>query len=206
MAEPKQRRAYDSLRRALKAQETRADIAAAARRLFVERGWAATTVRDVAREAGVSVPTVYSAYGGKAGLATALAEAAATAGDLQREMSELTAAQSDPEGQLAAMAACDRRLFEQEGDLIAMVREVGRAEPDLAGLYEEGRRQADELREEVFSSWPAGRMRISVPQAVDVYATLCSIEVFDTLTGERGWTATRVEEWWTEVLSREILR
>jgi hypothetical protein len=33
-------------------QQTRAEIAGAARRLFVGRGWAATTVRNVAREAG----------------------------------------------------------------------------------------------------------------------------------------------------------
>jgi AcrR family transcriptional regulator len=55
-------RRYDSLRRLDQAQRTRADIAEAARRLFVSQGWAATTVRDVAREAGVSVPTVYAAY------------------------------------------------------------------------------------------------------------------------------------------------
>ncbi|MEV0201787.1 TetR family transcriptional regulator [Nonomuraea sp. NPDC050691] len=50
-AEVGQRR-YDSLRRTAQALETRAEIARAARRLFVERGWAATTVRDVAREPG----------------------------------------------------------------------------------------------------------------------------------------------------------
>ncbi|NUQ86900.1 MAG: TetR/AcrR family transcriptional regulator, partial [Glycomyces artemisiae] len=38
-------RPYDALRRKAKAQETRADIAAAARRLFTSRGWAATTVK-----------------------------------------------------------------------------------------------------------------------------------------------------------------
>jgi hypothetical protein len=42
----------------------------------VEHGWAATTVRDVAGEAGVSVPTVYSAYGNKTGLIQAIADAA----------------------------------------------------------------------------------------------------------------------------------
>ncbi|MFC4336454.1 TetR/AcrR family transcriptional regulator [Salininema proteolyticum] len=205
MAEPKQRRAYDSLRRTAKAQETRADIASAARRLFVEKGWAATTVRDVAREAGVSAPTVYAAYRNKSGLASALIEAAVMAGDLRQEFAELTAAQGDPEGQLAAMAAFDRRLFEREGDLIAMVREAGRTEPDLADLYEQGRRRADELRAEVFADWPADRRRTDIHMALDVYAALCNIDVFNTLTGERGWTAERVEQWWSEALVRELL-
>ncbi|MGO4758231.1 helix-turn-helix domain-containing protein, partial [Streptomyces sp. 2MCAF27] len=69
-AEPGRRR-YDSVRRTTQAQQTRAEIADAARRLFVSQGWAATTVRDVAREAGVSVPTVYAAYGNKTGLTRA---------------------------------------------------------------------------------------------------------------------------------------
>ncbi|MGH3447858.1 MAG: TetR family transcriptional regulator, partial [Nocardioidaceae bacterium] len=47
------RRPYASPRRREQAQITRADIAAAARRLFMARGWAGTRVRDVAAEAGV---------------------------------------------------------------------------------------------------------------------------------------------------------
>src|SRR5262245_41919973 len=95
------RRRYDSLRRTVQAQETRAEIARAARRLFVSQGWSATTVRDVAREAGVSVPTVYAAYENKTGLALALADSADLSADVPRLLEELESA--DPQGQLAAM-------------------------------------------------------------------------------------------------------
>jgi TetR/AcrR family transcriptional regulator, regulator of cefoperazone and chloramphenicol sensitivity len=203
--EPAKRR-YASLRRATQAQETRADIAHAARALFLDRGWAATTVRDVAAAAGVSVPTVYAAYGSKAGLAQALVDAVALTADRPHLQAELESATA-PRAQLAAMVAFDRRLFERAGDVIVLVREAGRAEPDLAGLYREGRAGADEVRRQVFGTWPAGTLRsgVDIAEAVDVYAALCNVDAFATLTGERGWSPAKVEWWWRDVLTRELL-
>lgn len=200
-----ERRRYDSLRRLTQAQQTRADIADAARRLFVSHGWAGTTVRDVAREAGVSVPTVYAAYQNKTGLVRALVDAADLSADLPKMLDELEA--SGPEAQLAAMAAYDRRLFERSGDLIALVREAGRAEPELATCYHQARRQADQTRVQVFGSWPPGTLRpgLDTPTAVDVYAALCNIDGYTTLTIERGWPPDRVEHWWGAALARELL-
>lgn len=88
------RRHYDSLRRAAQAQQTSAEIARAARELFLANGWAATTVRDVARTAGVSVPTVYAAYGNKTGLTKALADAADLSADVSLLLADLEAAPS----------------------------------------------------------------------------------------------------------------
>ncbi|AQZ68484.1 transcriptional regulator, TetR family [[Actinomadura] parvosata subsp. kistnae] len=200
-------RKYDSLRRTAQALETRAGIAEAARRLFVERGWAATTVRDVAREAGVSVPTVYSVYGNKAGLTRALADAAGLEADMERQLAGLEAPEAGPERQLAAMAGFDRRLYERAGDVITLLREAGRTEPELATVYRDARARADETRVAVFSSWPAGTLRagLDVRAATDVYAGLCSIDVYTTLTVERGWSPDRVERWWGEALARELL-
>ncbi|MFI0464227.1 TetR/AcrR family transcriptional regulator [Saccharopolyspora sp. 5N102] len=205
-AEPGRRR-YDSLRRTAQAHETRAEIARAARRLFVARGWAATTVRDVAREAGVSAPTVYSAYGNKSGLTRALADAADMSADVGQMVAELEAAGEDYARQLAAMAAYDRRLFERAGDVIVLLREAGRTEPELAEAYGEGRRRGDETRIQAFSAWPDGTLRqgLDVQSAVDVYGALCNVDVYITLTAERGWSPDQVEQWWGRVLARELL-
>ncbi|MEW2401466.1 helix-turn-helix domain-containing protein [Streptomyces sp. NPDC046862] len=185
----------------------RAEIADAARRLFVGQGWARTTVRAVAQEAGVSVPTVYAAYGNKTGLARALADAADLTADASRMLAELEAPTTDPRRQLAAMAGYDRRLFERAGDIITLIREAGRTEPELASAYRDGRERGDETRVRVFSSWPAGVLRegLDVPSAVDVYAALCNIDVYATLTTERGWSPERVEGWWSGALARELL-
>ena len=205
MGTPSGRRTYDSLRRTEQAQQTRASIAAAARRCFTANGWAATTVREVAQEAGVAVPTVYAAYGSKTGLALALADAADLAADPATELADLEAAEGDPARQLAAMAAYDRRLFERAGDLITMLRDAGRSEPELATVYRDGRRRADAVRAEVFASWPEGALRSDVGVSIDVYAALCSIDVYTTLAVERSWSPGRIESWWAAVLPREIL-
>jgi AcrR family transcriptional regulator len=59
-------RAYRSPRREQQAAETRSMVASAAARMFGERGWAATGMREVARAAGVSVETVYASFGPRA--------------------------------------------------------------------------------------------------------------------------------------------
>lgn len=203
-SEPPRRR-YDSLRRTLQAQATSVEIAQAARRLFVAKGWAATTVREVAREAGVSVPTVYSAYGNKTGLVQAIVDAADLSADAPRMLAELEAAAGDPPRQLAAMAGYDRRLFERAADVIALIREAARTESDLATTYTDARRRDDDTRIQVFTSWPDGTLREDLTTSVDIYAALCTIDVFTTLTTERGWSPDRVETWWATTLSRELL-
>lgn len=206
MDEEPARRRYESLHRTAQAQQTGAQIAQAARELFVTRGWTATTVRAVARAAGVSTPTVYAVYGNKSGLTRALADSADLSGDLPRMIDELETA-AGPAGQLAAMAAYDRRLFERAGDVITLLREAGRSEPALAQVYSEGRRRADEVRGEVFGGWPLGTLRAGVgsAEAVDIYGALCNIDVFTELTAQRGWTPDRVQRWWSGVLVRDLL-
>ncbi|HEX9466975.1 MAG TPA: helix-turn-helix domain-containing protein, partial [Acidimicrobiia bacterium] len=68
MGEPVKRRSYDSSRRQAQANETRSAIVAAARDLFIEQGYGRTTMSDIARAVGVSVETIYSAFGNKATL------------------------------------------------------------------------------------------------------------------------------------------
>jgi len=62
--------------RARQAAETRRTVLSAATRLFIERGWAATTLAAVAAEAGTAVETVYSAFGSKSGLLIAAIDVA----------------------------------------------------------------------------------------------------------------------------------
>src|SRR5262245_37127360 len=55
-------------RRAVQAEQTRRDILEAARRRFAAQGYAATSLKDVASDAGVSVQTLYDSIGTKADL------------------------------------------------------------------------------------------------------------------------------------------
>src|SRR5688572_19924293 len=68
MVERVKPRRYESTLRADQARETRRRIRTAAEALFVERGWSSTSMDDIAKAAGVSRQTVFTAFGSKAGL------------------------------------------------------------------------------------------------------------------------------------------
>lgn len=202
---PRTARRYDAPRRQQRAAATRAAITGAAGRLFAERGWSGTTVREVATAAGVAEPTVYAVYGNKAGLANAVVDAVVASADIDRQAGELAAAQSDPAGQLAAMIGFDRRLYERGGNVLAALRDAGRANPELVDAYARGRTAADHLRHQVFGAWPPSVLRVDRDEAVDIYAVLCNIDVYRVLTGERSWPPGRVECWLHQTLCRLLL-
>ena len=200
-------RRYRSALREEQARRTRALIAQAARSRFLEAGWAGTSVRSVAAAAGVSEATVYAVYGNKAGLAGSLVDFADSAADVDQMLDELEKAQGDPAAQLAALVGFDRRLFERGGDVLRVIVEARRQEPDLAAAYADGRSRGDRVRREIFATWPATAWRegLGVEQALDIYAVLCSIESYDIATRERGWTPVHVERWWHQTLIEQLL-
>ena len=65
-------RTYNSPRRREQAAATRRQILEAAKRLFEQQGYPATTMAAVAAEAGVALKTVYVAFDTKSGLLRAL--------------------------------------------------------------------------------------------------------------------------------------
>ena len=68
------RRSYESAVRALGAEKTRHTVVNAAQRLFAEKGYARTTIAEIADAAGVAVNTVYTSVGGKPQLIMAVAQ------------------------------------------------------------------------------------------------------------------------------------
>ncbi len=206
-ASDKPSRTYRSTLREQQAQRTRQLVAAAARDRFVEHGWAGTSVRSVAEAAGVSEGTVYATYGSKAGLAVSLIDSADTAADVERGAADLEAAVGDPAGQLRAMVAFDRRLFEHGGAVLRVLVEGMAQHPELAAAYESGRVRGEGVRREVFAGWPAEAWRsgVDVDRAVDVYQIVCSWQTWEIATAERGWSPDRVEEFWAAALIELLL-
>jgi AcrR family transcriptional regulator len=201
------RRRYDGSRRRAQAAATRAGIADAARALFVANGWAGTTMRAVAAQAGVAEPTVYAAYGNKTGLALALVDAIEADADANATHAELAAANGNPPRQLKALIAFDRMLFERSGDLITLLIDGGRSEPELQYAYRHGRSHGDRVRRKVFQSWAPGTLGrgVTSDMALDGYAAICNIHTYTILRDERSHTPTRIEAWWLCTLSQLLL-
>jgi AcrR family transcriptional regulator len=195
-------RPYRSELREQQAGHTRRVIAAAARKLFLHKGWSGTSVRAVAAEAGVSEATVYAVYGTKAGLATSLIDSAEESADVRRAVAELQQHAGDPVAQLHAFVAFDRRLFEHGGDVLRIVAEARRQHPELGAAYAVGRQHGEAERSRVFSSWPVTTWRggVDQQQALAVYAILVCVESYDIAVAERGWSPSRIEQWWHATL------
>jgi AcrR family transcriptional regulator len=201
-------RTYRSELREQQAERTRMLVAKAARARFVAKGWAGTSVRSVAEEAGVSEATVYHIFGSKAGLAASLIDSAEQSADVQRAVAELREQDGDPVGQLRAFVSFDRRLFEHGGDVMQVLAEGLRQHPDLAAAYAEGRSRGDRERRSIFASWPAAVWRpgVDVGRAIAVYGITVSLGGFEIATREYGWSPDDVETWWMTTLRELLLR
>ena len=200
-------RTYESPRRKKQADETRQAILAAARKLFAERGYAATPLADIASEAGVSVPTLYTSVGSKAAIALALVEFI----NQQVDMPALDVAQESattgPE-LIQAITHLVRTLNERAGDLIRVMTSAALVEPDLVPVAESGRRyhrEGQRVNAARLARLGALRDGLSQEQAAAILATQTSYEVFTLMVVEEGWTYDAVEDWLVDTLSRLLL-
>ena len=139
-------------RRALQAEQTRRDILEAARRRFAAHGYAATSLKDVAADAGVSVQTLYDSIGSKADLVRRLNDLV----DSEANVGEIAASvgtEADPRIIARVPARVTRRLIERCDDILRAALTGAQAEPELAVVIDEGGR-----RHRAGASGVAGRL------------------------------------------------
>jgi len=195
-------------RRQVSAAATRQEILLAARRLFAERGFARTSVAEIADEAGVSIPTIYASVGQKQAIVIALVEFI----ELEigaDEARTLVTTGTDPVELLALAAHLNRVLQERFGDIMEALRSAASVEPAVAAAVASGRqmhrfgstRLADRLVE-----LDALRHGVAAGEAADVIALLTDVENYSTLVGTYGWTFDRAEAWITETLCATLLQ
>jgi AcrR family transcriptional regulator len=194
-------------RRDVQAAATRHEILSAARRLFAERGYARTSVRDVAATAGVSPQTVYDSVGSKRALVAGLNDLI----DQEARLPELVGramAGSDPQALAALPARITHAIVGSCGDIVRTLVAGAAAEPDLARVLEEGQR-----RHRAGASGVAGKLAglgaltedLSVDQAAETLAALTDAQYALLLVDQHGWTLARVEEWMSDISRRLVL-
>lgn len=102
------------------AEQTRRDVVDAARALFAQRGYFATTVSDIAAAARVSAGTVYQQCGGKQGLLRTLMDSWTTAPLVQETLDAVNAAGSLDEA-LGVLADSYLEFWRQFDDIVQLV-------------------------------------------------------------------------------------
>jgi AcrR family transcriptional regulator len=208
-------RRYESRRRKEQAAQTRSDILAAAGALFRRRGYGATSMPLIAREAGVVVETVYRAFGSKAGLFRAVMEALLAGGAARAEVpvEERPAIRAvidepDPRRKVALYVATQPGVHRRAGPILRALLGAVATDPELEALWDEmeawrleGQGRFVGLLEEQGLLRPG----LSSEVARDIVWTLCSLQVHDLLVVARGWTAEHYQDWLTAALERELL-
>ncbi|HEX5724732.1 MAG TPA: helix-turn-helix domain-containing protein [Longimicrobiaceae bacterium] len=187
---------------------TRGTILRAARELFRERGYGATTAKALAERAGVAVQTIYSAFGSKAGVALALVELAIEESAIG-ELAQRLPAVRDPAEGIALIVGIRRRLRERAGETIAVMREGAAIEPSLRKAWEEGRRQrrgGQLLVMRRLEEQGALAEGLDAARAADISGALTADEVADVLLEQGGWSYDEYESWLIESLKRLLLR
>jgi AcrR family transcriptional regulator len=205
------RKAYSSPLRDEQAAQTRRAVLAAARELFVTQGYGATTVDQIAAEAGVSKPTVFTAVGNKQTLLAAVRDAAVAGHDEPVDRQEpdapaLIRAEPDPFRAMELLAAHIAEI----GRRCASIDEVVHA---AASSGDEGPRalwraaENDRLRAarravaELVAKAPL-RDGLDPQAATDELWLLMAPELYHRLVHVRRWTNKRFEAWLTERLTR----
>ena len=123
-----------------KRADVRARILASAQQSFTEHGYQRTSLDDVAARAGFSKGAVYSNFGGKADLFTAVInQQTGDATDAVLDSAEqLVAAVSDPEGPVRLAETLTEQLVRNQSNhhLLAEFRSLATADPDLSVVYD----------------------------------------------------------------------
>src|SRR5947209_14360753 len=133
----KPKRSYDSARRREQARQTRAAILDAARRRFLDDGFAPTTIAAIANDAQVSVDTIYKAFGGKPGVVNALCQQAlAGEGPVPAEIrsDSLQAHERDPRRIIRGWGKLTAEIAPRVAPILLLVRAAATADPEMARL------------------------------------------------------------------------
>jgi AcrR family transcriptional regulator len=177
------------------ALETRRTIARAARSLFAERGYAATSIEVVAAEAGVAARTVYATFGTKKAILAAICEEWLTEAGVVETVAEGLSIR-DLRRRLGLVAHSSRRQWESERGVRAMLEGAAASDAEvarmLAGWKSDRARSLHAIVEGLESHL---RIGIDGERAGAIFRALTSAEIYTELVTGELWSPAEYEEW-----------
>lgn len=210
---PAVKRPYDSPRRRAQAGATRRAVLEAARALFLEQGYVATTIDAIAAAAAVSPETVYARFGNKRTLLARLVDVSIAGDDdappiLQQDWVQRMRDEPDVRRRIRILAGNGRAILERRAAVDEVVRGAAAADPEMAALRELGKAQRHAGQQEllrIVMGEAALRTGLDIDSAVDVVYALGSPETWQLLVVDRAWTADRFERWYGDAIERLLL-
>lgn len=195
------------------ARATRGRIVDAGLDMFLRHGYAATTVEQIATQAGVAVQTVYFHFGNKRTVLKNVVDVVAVGDDepvalLDRPWMEQVRAEPEAHRALEIWISHSRIIFGRVAPIMRIVRDAAGSDPDMAAQWEINQKQrlaAHRVLAQQLAEKHGLRGGLSVDQAADVLFALISIELYLLLTAERGWTPAQWQGWITGTVTDAVL-
>jgi AcrR family transcriptional regulator len=208
------RRPYHSPRRQEQARLTRRAILDAALPLFVQHGYAGTSLGDIAQAAGVALRTVEATFGTNAKLLVALRDVTIAGDDeaipvVDRARYQEMLAEPDPRRQLELHARVSCQIKRRTAPLIEVIRRAAQFDPEISDLWRVFQEQylADQrIVAESLAAKGALRAPLTAADAAEIIAMPNHPSVYYFAVVERGWPEERFERWLADAFTDQLLR
>jgi AcrR family transcriptional regulator len=184
----------------------------AARVLFVERGYQATTIDAISRHSDVPAATVYRLFSSKLGILKALLDVAIVGDDQALSLQERPQvaalfAEPDPEQILVGFASITVAINARSSDVYRILSTASGSDPAAAELLADYQRQRDHGQGRIARA--LARARVLRPglrerDAADLIHALMSPELYRLLVVDRGWPPQRYEQWLATTLADQL--
>jgi AcrR family transcriptional regulator len=208
------KRRYQSPLRRAQAQSTRLTIIEAAARLFVTRGYAGTSMDDIATAAGVGRATVFASVGGKAAILKAAYDIAIVGDDdpiplPQRPWAIAVRNEPDPLRMIDAYAGMITEVSGRVAPIYEAMHGAAGADTEVKALW-------DRMRTErrggaagfvgFLVARHALRAGVDRKRAGDVVWALIDPGMYQLLVNEMAWTPTQFRKWLADTLADQLLQ
>jgi TetR/AcrR family transcriptional regulator, regulator of autoinduction and epiphytic fitness len=184
----------------------------AARTLFVERGYVATTIEAISETSDVPAATVYRLFSSKLGILKALLDTSIAGDDQPLAVQERPSVASlftepDPHKVLAGFAGVTTAINQRTNDVYRVLMSAAGSDPAAAELLDALQQQRDLGQRQIARSLSrahALKPGLRERDAADLIHALMSPEVYRLLVGDRGWTPARYQQWLATTLTQQL--
>jgi AcrR family transcriptional regulator len=191
----------------------RAAVIEAARTLFLERGYPATTIGSISEVSDVPLATVYRLFSSKLGILRALFDVSIAGDDeavplADRPQVRAVLADRDPRKQVAGFVGISCGIMSRTEPVYRILVSAAGSDPDTAALLAEQTRHRQRGQSQiagVLAGAGALRPELRERDAADIIHALMSPEVYRLLVGDQGWTQERYQQWLTGILVDQLL-
>jgi AcrR family transcriptional regulator len=191
----------------------RAAVIRAARTLFPDRGYAATTIEALSDLADVPPATVYRLFSSKLGILKALLDVSIAGDDEAIPLQDRAGARAlladpDPLRQLSGFASVCREINSRSATVYRILVSAAGSDPEAAALLAQYTHKRQEGQGQIARSLArAGGLRPELKErdAADIIHALMSPEVYRLLVSDRGWHPGQYEQWLQETLIGQLL-